>query len=292
MADPKELIRKVRRIEIRARGLTNHLFAGEYHSAFKGRGISFSEVREYVPGDDVRLIDWKVTARFRRPFVKVFEEERELNVMLLLDVSSSFRFGTRNALKADRAAEIAAVLAFSALANNDKVGAVFFSDQVEHFVPLRKGRSHVLRIIRDILAHQPAHHNTSLKVPFEFVQKVLKRRSIIFCLSDFLTEDYERPLRILARNHDVVGIQIYDPLEERLPNAGVVHAYDAEQGAYRWVNTARADVRKAFSRHFQRYTEYFQTAFMRSGADTLRLRTDRPYVNTLLHFFKRRELRA
>ncbi len=292
MPDPKELIRKVRRIEIRARGLTNHLFAGQYHSAFKGRGIAFSEVREYVPGDDIRLIDWKVTARFRRPFVKVFEEERELNVMLLLDVSSSFRFGTRNARKSERAAEIAAVLAFSALANNDKVGAVLFSDHVEHFIPLRKGRSHILRIIRDILVHQPASDATSLTVPFEFVQKVLKRRSIIFCLSDFLVEGYERPLRIAARNHDVVGIQVYDPFEVRLPEVGVVHAYDAESGRYRWVNTSHRPTRAAFAAHFRRFGEYFRTVFTRSGADTIRLRTDEPYVSALLNFFKRRELRA
>ncbi len=291
MPDTRELLRKVRRIEIRARGLSNHLFAGEYHSAFKGRGISFSEVREYVPGDDVRLIDWKVTARLRRPFVKVFEEERELNVMLLLDASASFRFGTREALKAERAAEIAAVLAFSALANNDKVGAVFFTDHVEHFIPLRKGRSHILRIIRDILAHTPQGHGTDLNRPFEFVQKVLKRRSIIFCLSDFLTTGYERTLRIMARNHDVVGIQLYDPWEAAPPPAGTVHAYDAETGTYQWLDTGRQTVRAALADHLRRHAAHFRNTFVRSGADALQLRTDRPYVNELLNFFKRREAR-
>ncbi len=291
MPNPRDLLRKVRRIEIRARRLSNHLFAGQYHSAFKGRGIAFAEVREYVPGDDIRLIDWKVTARLRRPFVKVFEEERELTVMLLLDASASFQFGTYNAFKAERAAEITAVLAFSAMANNDKVGAIFFTDEVEHFIPLRKGRSHILRIIRDILAYHPTGHGTDLNTPFEFVQRVLKRRSIIFCLSDFLTTGYERSLRIMARNHDVIGIQLYDPWETQLPMVGTIHAYDGETDSYGWINTSRSFTRKAFAQHFQQHADTFRNTFLRSGADVLQLTTHRPYVNELLNFFKRRETR-
>lgn len=286
--ETSELLKKVRKIEIKTRGLSSHIFSGEYHSAFKGRGMSFSEVRNYQYGDDVRNIDWNVTARTGEAHIKVFEEERELTVMLLIDVSQSSYFGTVNQMKNEILTEICAVLAFSAINNNDKVGVLFFSDEIEKFIPPKKGKQHILRIIRELINFEPAGKSTDIAKALEYFNNVIKKRSICFVLSDFLAESYENALRIVARRHDMVGIHMVDPREEELPNVGLIRAVDSESGRTHWVDTSIASVRAEYAASFQKNYAYFKTTFLKSGADALSIHTDESYVNALLKFFKKR----
>lgn len=282
------MLRKVRKIEIKTKGLSKHIFSGEYHSAFKGRGMSFSEVRSYQFGDDVRNIDWNVTARTGEPHVKIFEEERELTVMLLVDVSGSSYFGTINQFKSEVITEICALLAFSAINNNDKVGIIFFSSEVEMFIPPKKGRQHILRIIRELIDFQPKHHGTDIGKTLEYFNNVIKKRSICFVLSDFLTKGYEAPLRIAARKHDVVGVHLLDPREEELPDVGLIRVQDAETGALKWLDTSSKKVREKQREWFKEHEAYFKSIFPKSGADWVSIRTNESYVNALLQFFKKR----
>ena len=286
--ETKDLLKKVRKIEIKTRGLSKHIFSGEYHSAFKGRGMSFSEVRAYQYGDDVRNIDWNVTARTGDPFIKIFEEERELTVMLLIDVSKSSAFGTINQFKQGVITEIAAVLSFSAIQNNDKVGVVFFSDKVEKFIPPKKGKSHILRIIRDLLDFEPTSSGTDIGVALKYFNNVVKKRSTAFVISDFMAQGYEDPLRIAARRHDLSGIQIYDPAEKELPNVGLIRATDAETGEEGWIDTSSQRVRETYAAWFKENENYFKQNFNRSGADTVSISNNESYVNALLRFFKQR----
>lgn len=286
--DTKELLKKVRKIEIKTRRLSDHIFGGEYHSTFKGRGMTFSEVRQYQYGDDVRSIDWNVTARYNEPFVKVFEEERELTMMLMVDVSGSEFFGTVDRFKRVVLTEISATLAFSALQNNDKVGLILFSGEVELFIPPKKGKSHVLRIIRELLEFEPKSHQTDLSGALKFLSNVLKKKSIVFVLSDFMASDYEHNLRITGKKHDLTGIRVYDPMEERLPDLGMVSMQDAETGQVRWVNTHSRKVREAYGRHYGQQVTYFRETFARAGCGSLDCRVDESYVRKLLGYFKRR----
>ena len=286
--DTKELLKKVRKIEIKTRRLSDHIFGGEYHSTFKGRGMTFSEVRQYQFGDDVRSIDWNVTARYNEPFVKVFEEERELTMMLMVDVSGSEFFGTVSRFKRVVLTEISATLAFSALQNNDKVGLILFSDEVELFIPPKKGKSHVLRIIRELLEFEPRSHRTDLSGALKFLSNVLKKKSIVFVLSDFMTDDYEHNLRITGKKHDLTGIRVYDPMEEELPQLGVVSMQDAETGQVRWINTTSRKVREAYGRHYGEQVAYFRDTFTRAGCGQLDCRVDESYVKKLLRYFKKR----
>ena len=286
--ETSELLKKVRKIEIKTKGLSKHIFTGEYHSAFKGRGMSFSEVRNYQYGDDVRNIDWNVTARTGDPHVKIFEEERELTVMLLIDMSRSSFFGTVNQMKNEIITEICAILAFSAINNNDKVGVLFFSDQVEKFIPPKKGRQHILRIIRELIDFEPKGHGTNIEQTLEYFTNVIKKRSICFILSDFFSKGYENPLRIAARRHDMVGIHLYDPREETLPNVGLVRAEDAETGKVRWIDTSSSSVREKYQNWFDEHQQYYISTFKKSGADAVSIRTDDSHVNALLKFFQKR----
>ncbi len=286
--DTKELLKKVRKIEIKTRRLSDHIFGGEYHSTFKGRGMTFSEVRQYQYGDDVRSIDWNVTARYNEPFVKVFEEERELTMMLMVDVSGSEFFGTINQFKRVVLTEISATLAFSALQNNDKVGLILFSEDVELFIPPKKGKSHVLRIIRELLEFEPSRHGTDLSGALKYLSNVLKKKSIVFVLSDFMASDYEHNLRITGKKHDLTGIRVYDPMERELPNLGVVSLQDAETGRIRWVNTSSREVRNAYTAHYRDQVAYFQDTFNRAGCGVLDCQVDESYVKKLLGYFKRR----
>jgi uncharacterized protein (DUF58 family) len=284
-----EILKKVRRIEIKTKGLSNHIFAGEYHSTFKGRGMSFSEVREYMPGDDVKFIDWNVTARFSHPFVKVFEEERELIVMLLVDISSSSLFGTQKQLKRDLITELSAVLCFSATTNNDKVGVIFFSDKVEKYIPPKKGKGHILRIIRELIALQPTQNaGTDVRVALEFLNNVLKKRSITFLLSDFVSQPYDHALQLAARKHDLVGIHIYDKYDKVLPSAGLLQVADAETGAKFWVDTDDKNVKLQYGNSFDSKYRYCMQSFRKSGASLLHVRTDEDYVKILQGYFKGR----
>jgi len=286
-----ELLKKVRTIEIRTRGFVNQIFSGEYHSVFKGRGMAFSEVREYQFGDDIRSIDWNVSARFNHPFVKVFEEERELTVILLVDVSGSGDFGTVRQLKRDTAAELCAVLAFSALKNNDKVGVIFFSDVIEKFIPPKKGRSHVLRILREVIDFEPGRRGTNIAEGLRFLTGAIKKRSIVFLISDFLDESYGDALRIAGKKHDLVGIKLYDPREEELPPVGLMRSVDAESGETRWVDTDNRKVREAYARWWKSAEETRKKIFRRSGLDEINIRTDQSYVTPLMMFFRMREKR-
>ena len=283
-----DLIKKVRKIEIKTRGLSTHLFTGGYHSAFKGRGMSFSEVRMYYPGDDVRAIDWNVTARSGDPYVKVFEEERENTVMLMVDVSGSAIFGSHAQFKEEFLTEICAVLAFSAIANNDKVGVVLFSDRIELFIPPKKGKTHILRIIREVLNAEPTGRGTDLNGALQFMQNVLKKRSICFVMSDFLAEKYQDALRVTARRHDCIGIHCWDPLEREIPDVGILRVADAETGEQTWVDTTSARLRYQYARRFDEHMAHTKQSFRQAGADLVSLRTDRPYVQTLLQFFSQR----
>jgi uncharacterized protein (DUF58 family) len=286
--DTKSLLKKVRKIEIKTRRLSDHVFGGEYHSTFKGRGMTFSEVRAYQFGDDVRSIDWNVTARYNEPFVKVFEEERELTMMLLVDISESTAFGTRETFKKDIITEIAATLAFSATKNNDKIGLMLFSDQIELYIPPKKGRMHVLRIIRELIEFQPSNSTTNLSKAFRYLIDMMKKKAIVFVLSDFLTDNYEHTLKILGQKHDVTGIRIYDEREEELPNLGMVQMKDAETGKTLWVNTSSKSTRTSYTKHYRNRVDYFQRAFKLSGSGMLSTRVDQDYVVKLLGYFKSR----
>jgi uncharacterized protein (DUF58 family) len=286
--DTKELLKKVRKIEIKTRRLSDHIFGGEYHSTFKGRGMTFSEVRQYQFGDDVRSIDWNVTARYNEPYVKVFEEERELTMMLMADVSGSELFGTSNQFKKEIVTEISATLAFSALQNNDKVGLILFSDEIELFIPPKKGKTHVLRIIRELLEFQPKSNKTNLAVALKFLTNVMKKKAIVFVLSDFIDDDYQQTIRITGKKHDVTGIRIYDEREESIPNLGMVQMQDAETGEVRLVNTQSKNVRMAYGKYHQERVRYFEDVFTKSGCGVLSCRVDESYVKKLLGYFKRR----
>lgn len=281
-----DIFAKVRRIEIKTRGLSQQIFAGQYHSAFKGRGMAFSEVREYQFGDDVRNIDWNVTARFNHPFVKVFEEERELTVMLLIDVSGSNLFGSGQQLKQMLAAEIAAVLAFSAINNNDKVGVIFFSDQVEKFIPPKKGTSHILRIIREVISFKPKHRGTDLGEALRFLTSAIKKRSTAFVISDFITENFEHALRIAARKHDLIALRITDKRESELHPIGLVRFEDAETGETYWVDTSSTEARKWYASWIERRNEERNNIFTRNGVDNVLLYTDEDYVKPLMKLFR------
>jgi len=283
-----ELLKKVRKIEIKTKGLSRHIFSGEYHSAFKGRGMSFSEVRSYQYGDDVRNIDWNVTARTGEPHIKVFEEERELTVILLIDVSRSAFFGTGEQMKNDMITELCAVLSFSAINNNDKVGVLFFSDQVEKFIPPKKGKQHILRIIRELLDFQPVSKHTNIGMALEYFNNVVKKRCICFMLSDFIADGYDTALRIAARRHDVIGMHIFDPKEQELPDVGLIRVVDAETGQLKYLDTSSEKVRNAQKNWFDKNRSYFKNAFAKSGADLISLPTDIPYTSQLLNFFKKR----
>ena len=265
--DTKELLKKVRKIEIKTRRLSDNIFGGEYHSTFKGRGMTFSEVRQYQYGDDVRSIDWNVTARYNEPFVKVFEEERELTLMLMIDISGSELFGTQGQFKREELTEIAATLSFSAMQNNDKVGMILFSDQVELFIPPKKGRSHVLRIIRELLEFKPQSQKTSISNALEFLSGVMKKKAIVFMMSDFMDSGYEKTLRIVAKKHDLTGIRIYDRYEENMPNIGLVPMLDNETGQIAWVNTQSYSVRKAYADQYNSVVSEFENLFHKNGAE-------------------------
>lgn len=286
--DTKELLKKVRKIEIKTRRLSDNVFGGEYHSAFKGKGMMFSEVRQYQFGDDVRNIDWNVTARYNEPYVKVFEEERELTLMLLVDVSGSEWFGTRNQFKNEIITEIAATLAFSAMQNNDKTGLILFSDEVELFIPPKKGKSHVLRIIRELLEFRPKSNKTDLANALKFLSNVMKKKAIVFVLSDFIDDDYENTLRIAAKKHDVTGIRVYDAAEKEFPNLGMVQMEDRETGETILVNTSSKSVRTQYYRFFREREDYFLNTFSKSGSGTISCRIDESYVKKLLSYFQRR----
>ncbi|MCP9234309.1 DUF58 domain-containing protein [Lewinella sp. JB7] len=283
-----ELLKRVRRIEIKTKGLSRQIFSGEYHSAFKGRGMSFSEVRNYQYGDDVRNIDWNVTARSGEPYVKVFEEERELTVMLLVDISKSSFFGTVRQPKNELITEICAVLAFSAAQNNDKVGLLLFSDRVEKFLPPKKGRGHVLRIIRELLDTRPQGSGTDIGMALTYFTNMVKKRSICFLVSDYLATGYERPLRLAARRHDLVGLHLYDPRERELPPIGLLRTVDAESGKTQWIDTDSKHVRTRYADWYSENMGYFNDSFRQSGADTLSVETTEDYVKELLRFFRRR----
>ena len=282
------LLKKVRQIEIKTKGLSNHIFAGEYHTAFKGKGMAFSEVREYQPGDDVRSIDWNVTARYNNPFVKIFEEEREMTVMLLIDVSASENFGTKKQFKRELATEIAAVLAFSAIKNNDKVGVIFFTDKVEQFIPPKKGKSHILRIIREVLAFKPEGKETNITGALEYFNSVIKRRSICFIISDFFSSSFEKPLKIASKKHDIVGLRIYDKREEKLPNIGLIPMQDAENDNIIFVDTSNKKVRSIFAENRAAKIKSIKKLFSASGVELINITTCSDYVKPLINFFKNR----
>lgn len=287
--ETSELIKKVRKIEIKTRGLSSNIFAGQYHTAFKGRGMAFSEVREYQYGDDVRDIDWNVTARFNRPYVKVFEEERELTVMLLVDVSGSLDFGTRQQMKRDMVVEIAATLAFSAIENNDKIGVVFFSDKIEKYIPPKKGRKHILYIIREMLDFHPQSLRTDVAAALEFLTSVAKRRCTAFVLSDFyVRQNFQQQLNIANRKHDVCAIQVYDRRATELPNIGLMKVVDAETGHEQYVDTSSHTVRDAYKLYWTNRQKTLKETFAKSGVDTVSIATDDDYVKHLLLLFNRR----
>jgi uncharacterized protein (DUF58 family) len=283
-----ELLKKVRRIEIKTRGLSKHIFAGEYHSAFKGRGIAFSEVREYQYGDDIRSIDWNVTARFNHPYVKVYEEERELTVMLLMDVSGSGSFGTSIAFKRDVMTEIAAVLSFSAIYNNDKIGVIFFSDKVEKFIPPLKGRKHILRIIRELLNFKPESNYTNLNEPLRYLTNAIKKRCTAFIISDFMVPNFEDALKIASNKHDVVALKIFDPVEQAIPDVGMIKITDAESGTGKWIDTSSLKVRTEYEKWWNEHIEMLKNTFRRCGVDSSMISTDEDYVKPLMKLFKTR----
>lgn len=286
--ETKELLKKVRKIEIKTRRLSNHIFSGEYHSSFKGRGMTFSEVRTYQYGDDIRSIDWNVTARYNEPFVKVFEEERELTMMLVIDISGSQFFGTSLQFKRETITEIAATLAFSAIQNNDKVGLLLFSSKVELYIPPKKGKSHVLRIIRELVEFQPISSETNIDEALKFLSNVMKKKAIVFILSDFMDENYDTTLRIASKKHDVTGIRVYDQHDQEIPPIGMVTMKDAETGTISLVNTNMKSVRLGYKIHYLKNVDYFEKSFSKSGAGFLSSRVDESYVKKLLGYFKRR----
>ena len=282
------LLKKVRKIEIKSKGLSNHIFAGEYHTAFKGTGMAFSEVREYQSGDDIRSIDWNVTARYNTPFVKIFEEEREMTVMLLIDVSASGDFGTNKQYKKDLATEIAAVLAFSAIKNNDKVGVIFFSDRIEKFIIPKKGKSHILRIIREIVSLKPDSKGTDVSMALEYFNSVIKKRSICFLLSDFTSTPFSKPLKIASKKHDIVGVRIHDKRESEMPNIGLVPMQDMETNKLVYVDTSDKEIRLNYSKTRSQKIKELNKIFETNGVDLVQISTGEDYVKPLVNFFKRR----
>lgn len=287
--ETSELLKKVRKIEIKTRGLSSQIFSGEYHSAFKGRGMAFSEVRDYTPGDDVRTIDWNVTARFGSPYVKIFEEERELSVVILVDVSASGIFGTNKQLKKELITELCAVIAFSAAQNNDKIGVIFFSDKIEKFIPPKKGKSHVLRIIRELLEFEPENTKTNLEVPLKYLTNVIKKKSIVFLISDFLAEtSYKDALKIANKKHDLVALRIVDKTETELPAIGLVKLKDNESGKIFWVDTSDKAFRKQFTANRLKFEDELKDIFNRSGIDDTRILTHEGYIKPLMNLFKNR----
>src|SRR6476620_11612476 len=289
MLSTAEILKKVKELEIKSKKITTHLFTGEYHSAFKGKGMHFREVREYYAGDDVRFIDWNVSARFNHTFTKVFEEERELTVMLLIDTSASNIFGTSGMRKRDMINEMACVLAFSAVNNNDKVGAIFFSNKVELYIPPKKGRQHALYIVRELLTAEPQDSGTHLSEAIKYFNRNIKQKSIAFLLSDFIDTDYDSDLKVIGKKHDVIGLKVYDKMDMQLPEAGILQLQDAESGATRWVDSSNAMVRYNYQQHFFRQTEDTKSFFRKAGADLLHVRTDNDYVRILQQFFVNRK---
>jgi uncharacterized protein (DUF58 family) len=286
--DAKELLKKVRLVELRTKGIVNEIFSGEYHSVFKGRGIEFSEVREYQFGDDIRLIDWNVSARLGHPFIKVFEEERELTVMLLIDFSRSSHYGTRTGLKKEIAVEICACLAFSAIKNNDKVGAILFTDKIEKFIPPKKGKSHILRILRELLVFEPEGIKTNLKIGLEYFSNVMKKKSISFLISDFYDEGYEDPLRIVSKKHDLIAIQLIDPSEKQVPNIGFVKFRDAETDKDVWVDTSNKVLRQKYSAYWAERQKHLEKTLLKSKVDKIDVNIETSYLTPLIDFFRRR----
>jgi len=286
--DTKELLKKVRKIEIKTRRLSDHIFSGEYHTSFKGRGMTFSEVRQYQYGDDIRAIDWNVTARYNEAHVKVFEEERELTMMLMVDISGSESFGSKNQFKKDIVTEIAATMAFSATQNNDKIGLILFSDQIELYIPPKKGKSHVLRIIRELIEFQPKSSKTDVSQALKFLSGTQKKKAIVFLISDFMSEEYENTLKIASKKHDITGIRVFDIREEKLPNLGMVPMLDAETGETQLVNTGSKAIRLAYEKEYQNKVNYFIETFRKSGSGVVNTRVDESYVTKLLSYFKSR----
>ena len=288
---PRELLKKVRHIEIRTRSLVNDIFGGEYHSVFKGQGVTFSEVREYQPGDDIRLIDWNVTARLNHPYVKVMEEERELTVYIVYDASRSGHFGTTDSFKAELAAEIGAVLGFSAIRNNDKVGLLIFSEEVERFIPPKKGTSHVLRVVRELLYHEPEGKGTNIDEALSYLLRVANRRSVVFLISDFLDSQVSQTMQVANQKHDLSGIQVYDPGDKKLPDVGLVKIHDAETDETFWLDTTSDKVRTDYSRRFNQRMEEFQKDCLRKKLDIIPIETGSDFVEPLMRYFRLREKR-
>lgn len=286
--DKATLLKKVRYIEIKTKGLSRNIFSGEYHSAFKGRGMSFSEVREYAYGDDIRNIDWNVTARMNHPYIKVFEEERELTVMLLIDISQSSYFGTVKQMKNELITEIAAVISFSAINNNDKVGVILFSDRIEKYIPPKKGKSHILAILSDLLDFVPQGSGTDIALALQYFNNVVKKRSIAFLFSDFMDTGYEQPLMIAKKKHDLIGVHTYDRHETEMPDVGLVRMLDAESGRMLWVDTSNRHIRDRYKKAFTRRMEYFKNVFLKTGADIISINSEKPYVRELENFFQQR----
>jgi len=286
--EASELLKKVRKIEIKTRGLSSNIFAGQYHSAFKGRGMAFSEVREYQFGDDIRNIDWNVTARFNHPFIKVFEEERELTVMLVIDVSGSRNFGTVMRTKRELITEIAAVLSFSAIQNNDKIGAILFSNKVEKFIPPKKGRTHILRIIRELLEFEPEHKTTDISEALRYLTNAIKKKSISFLISDFISPNFEDAIRIASRKHDLIALQVYDQREVEIPPLGLIKLQDAETGIWKWVDTSDKITRKAYQDWWLKRQQQLKQIFRKSGVDNASIRTNEDYIKPLINIFKNR----
>jgi len=289
--ETKDIFKKVRKIEIKTRGLSSHIFSGHYHSSFKGRGMAFSEVREYGFGDDIRSIDWNVTARFNHPYVKIFEEERELTVMLLIDVSGSNEFGTQQQLKEEQMTEIAAVLAFSAIQNNDKVGVIFFSDKVEKFIPPKKGTSHILRIIRELIDFKPQSQKTKISEGLRYLTNAIKKRCTAFIISDFMDKGFDNALKIAGNKHDIVALRIYDKRETDLPKMGLVKVFNKESDNKMWVDTNNKKVRDNYKKWWIEHEKYLNNLFIKSGVDAAHISTDKDYVKPLVNLFKRREAR-
>lgn len=287
--ETSELLKKVRKIEIKTRGLSSQIFSGEYHSAFKGRGMAFSEVREYTPGDDVRTIDWNVTARFNSPFIKIFEEERELSVVLMVDVSASGAFGTHSQFKQDLITELCAVVAFSASQNNDKIGVIFFSDKIEKYIPAKKGKSHILRIIRELIEFKPDNKKTDIEVALKYMTNVIKKRSIVFLISDFYADtNYKDAIKIANKKHDVVALRVIDKTEHELPKVGLIKLRDNESGKVMWVNTSDASFRKQYAINHLKFEEELKDIFNRSGIDATKILTHESYIKPLMNLFKKR----
>lgn len=283
-----ELLKKVRKIEIKTKGLSKNIFSGEYQTAFKGKGMAFSEVREYQPGDDVRTIDWNVTARYNNPYIKVFQEERETTVILLIDLSGSSDFGTQTQLKREIATEISAVLSFSAINNNDKIGVILFSDKIEKFIPPKKGKSHILRIIRELITFQPSSKKTNIEVALKYFNSVIKKRAICFIISDFMDNNFEKSLKIAKNKHDIIGLNINDEREKKLVNVGMIKVIDSETRIIRWIDTSDKKNRNIFNYNHKKQAENLKNIFSSSGIDIININTGQDYIKPLMNFFKRR----